>query len=508
MPQQPRSKPNLVERFLYGPNGDPMRQQKAGDDHLFQVDPYQNLMLNNWSAPTVPMYPAGTYGGRIQYAVEAGDLIDNSAVMACMNWLMRNLPKATPRVVVPGDDGEVPVPDHPFTKMLKRPNPFYSGTQLLRATVCSYYWDGNAYWRKIRNGAGQVIQYWYEPHWTIRPVRLADADFVTKYQVWRRTGGTMGQWFDVPVEDIVHFRWSFSAYNGMLGMAPLASALRDVFTDNEASRYSATMFRNLGVVGGIVSSGSEDLPINNVDKLKAELQALTTGDERGKWLVEDVPLNFAFPASDPTKMSTRENRKISEERVAALLGVPASVAGLGAGLDRNTYSNADDAIRRAYDDNIIPTLASWAEEIDIQTLPDFTSKDAETLEFDTSHISVLRGNVEAREQSTADLYSKGVITRAQAKIRIGLKPETDGSDDVYFTKDGPIGQDVADTSAPAETLPGLAGRSAPLYLNGNGNGHAQGKAAKKPQRELVEAAIASEVKAEIKRVYDEAADKA
>ncbi len=442
----PERKPNIVERFLYGPNGDPQRQRKAAPE--FQLDPYQNLILNSLSVPQVPMHAAGTYGGRVQYAIEAGDLIDNSAVMACMNWLMRNLPKATPRVVLPTDDGVQPVPNHPFTAILKRPNPYYSGTQLLRATVCSYYWDGNAYWRKIRNGAGQVIQYWYEPHWTIRPVRLSDADFVTKYQVWRRTGGTMGKWFDLAVEDIVHFRWSFSAYNGMLGMAPLSSALRDVFTDNEASRYSATMFRNLGVIGGIVSPGSEDLPIGDIHQLKDDLQALTTGDERGKWLVEDVPLNFSFPASDPGKMSTRENRKISEERVAALLGVPASVAGLGAGLDRNTYNNADDAIRRAYDDNIIPTLASWAEEMDIQTLNDFTNVDAQTVEFDTSGITVLHGNVEVREASTANLYKSGVISRAQAKIRINLKPEPDGSDDVYYGKTEPVSQDVAVGESP------------------------------------------------------------
>jgi hypothetical protein len=31
--------------------------------------------------------------------------------------------------------------------------------------------DGNAYWRKIRNSIGDVLGYWYLPHWLVSPQR-------------------------------------------------------------------------------------------------------------------------------------------------------------------------------------------------------------------------------------------------------------------------------------------------------------------------------------------------
>lgn len=505
MQQQRKRQPTVLERFLFGPRVNDGLQAKG----LFQVEPYQNLVMSQWAGPNVPMYPAGTYGGRINYTVEAGDLIDNSAVMACINWLMRTFPQSKPRVVLENDSGldPVPVPNHPLTALLKRPNPFYSGTQLWRATVTSYYWDGNAYWRKVRNAVGQVIQLWYEPHWTIRPVRRSSDDFITTYQLWRNR-----EWVDVPVEDIVHFRWSFSAYNQMLGMAPLASALRDVFTDNEAARYTAVMFRNLGVVGGIVSSGSEDLPINNVDQLKAELQALTTGDERGKWLVQDVPLDFKQMDTDPTKMDTRANRKIGEERISALLGVPASVAGLGAGLDRNTFTNSEEAIKWAYNNNIIPTQDSMAEELDIQLVPDFTNVEAQTIEFNQAKITVLQGDQAQKDQSTALLYNAGVIKRSEARKRAGQVPAEDGSDDIFKPAPIPAFPPASALSAPPQGGGGQEGAAAEQPIKSNGH-LALGldlevKAQeKRPTRRTIEEAIAAEVKDEIERVYDEAAGK-
>lgn len=507
---------------------EPQREEKAGG--LFPFSPYS---ISNWQAPIGPVnVTSGYYSGTFDYNVLSGDLIDNSAVMACLNWLMRNFPKSTPRVVLETEDGLEPVVGHELTKKLKRPNGFYAGTQLWQATVLSYNWNGNAYWRKVRNGMRQVIQLWYEPHWNMRPVRSNANEYVSKYQVWRDS-----KWGDVPTEDVVHFRWGLDPRNDMMGLSPLASALREVFTDNEASRYAAIMFKNRGLPPVIISSADGETPMDyaTAQRIKAEWIVATTGDARGEPVVAVQPLKFEMPDLDPSKMDTRGNRKISEERVSALLLIPASVAGLGAGLDRNTYNNAEDAIRRAYDDNILPSQDSMAEELDIQLLPDFSTIEQETIEFDQSKVGVLRGDQERKDTVTALLWNAGAITLGQTSIRLGYPPPDDGTELLRKPELAPPPTPPVLALAPGQEeeeegeVPVKRLLSTNGHRNGNSNGHAPsgdsyvshdaaqelamlvltpGYKAKKDaeaEREKIEAAIRKQVQEEIEAMYDELA---
>jgi hypothetical protein len=81
----------------------------------------------------------------------------------------------------------------------------------------------------------------------------------------------------------------------------------------------------------------------------------------GKTKVEQ----FGF---SPEQLLLRELRRIPEERVTAVLGVPAIVAGLGAGLDRSTFTNMAEAREAAYESGIIPTQRIIAEDIRFQLL--------------------------------------------------------------------------------------------------------------------------------------------
>src|SRR5437764_9395761 len=93
---------------------------------------------------------------RINYEAEAGDLTANSAVMACVQWICRTFPESPIRVARATKNGHEPLPDHPLTQLLRRPNSYYPGLLLWQATLISWNIDGNAYWLKQRNGAGKV----------------------------------------------------------------------------------------------------------------------------------------------------------------------------------------------------------------------------------------------------------------------------------------------------------------------------------------------------------------
>lgn len=393
----------------------------------------------NWDSPLPST--------KINYAEEVGDLSTSSAVMACIQWITRTFPEAPIEVKAGlGPDAEV-VPDHALTAILAKPNDFYSGLLLWSATLSSFIISGNAYWLKVRSARGDLLQLWYEPHFTISPTWDTDGkSFINGYQILRG-----GKPYYVGVDDVVHFRYGIDPKNPRLGLSPLASALREVYTDNEGSNYSASILRNMGVMGLVVSPGTPDGVIEDTTGLKRDLIAKTTGDRRGEPFVAGMPIKVERMAWNPVEMNTREVRRIPEERIAALIGIPAVVVGLGAGLDRSTFSNQRDAREAAYESCIVPTQRLLAAELDTQLLPDLGNTDTEHVGFDLAHVRALQEDQDKLVARNVLAFKGGLIRRSEGRKAIGL--ETDAADNVFI-------QDLVNVSAritevdPAGTLEG------------------------------------------------------
>lgn len=363
-----------------------------------------------------------THGSKVNYAIEAGDLKDSSMVMACINWITRTFPQAPIKIMDVGDeDNPEQIKNHPLVQLLRRPNPYYSGLNLWKPTLMDLNLDGNAYWRKVRNGDKRTIALYYEPYWNMRPRRKSGTEFISHYEIWRNR-----EWQEIKSEEIVHFRNGLNPANEMYGLSPLASALREVFTDNEAARFTSSLFMNRGVMGALVSP-EIGFQIDDPQRIKQHLTETTTGDRRGEYTVVSVPTRVQWPQIDPSKMVATDARRTPEERVAALLGVPAVVAQLGAGLDKSTYNNFDQAVETAWNSNLLPTYMVIADDLDIQLLPEFGDPAKQDIVFDTSGIKVLQSDNNNHQIQVRLATQAGIFTVNEARLEFGLPP-LDGGD--------------------------------------------------------------------------------
>lgn len=362
-------------------------------------------------------------GTRHDYDREVGDRMGSSVIMAPLLWMARNFPEAP--LIVTDADG-TPDEDHQLPRLVRRPNPHYSGIILWMATILSWVVDGNAYWIKIRNRLGAVVELWWVPHWMIEPHADSDTEFVDHY---RYTPD--GRQVRLDVDDVVHFRYGLDPYNPRKGMSPLNSVLREVFTDDEAANFSASLLRNVGVPGLIVApKGDNSLTKDEADANKAYMEEQFSGDNRGKPLVNRGPTEVHEFGFSPEQMTLRELRRIPEERVSGVLGVAAIVAGLGAGLDRSTFANFKEAREAAYEENLIPTQRMFAEEIRHQLLPDFDEPPVTSeVAFDLSNVRILQADRNSEAERIETLYKGGIVTRAEARQEQGL--DTSPADDVY-----------------------------------------------------------------------------
>src|SRR5260370_3396111 len=102
-------------------------------------------------------------------------------------------------------------------------------------------------------------------------------------------------------------------------------------------------------------------------------------------------VQFGFSAGE---MGLGAIRDIPEERVTAVLGIPAAVVGFGTGLQTAKVGATMSELRdQAYENCIIPTQRLVADELSVQMLPDFaTPAELARLEvaFDLSKVRVRR----------------------------------------------------------------------------------------------------------------------
>jgi HK97 family phage portal protein len=374
-------------------------------------------------------YSSGFYGGDIDYNAEAGDLGLNSIVMACVNWIADNFAGAPVIVTMPKGDDREPVKGHLLTQLLENPNPYYSGALLWKPTLYSYHVAGNAYWQKIRSPIGQVRHLYYLPHTIVRCVSL-EGEFISYYEIWDGV-----RWNAVPREDIVHFRNGLKVGDRRYGVGDLDSVLREVFTDNEAARFSANILRNMGIPGGIISSSDSDNPITDAPAIKAAFMNATTGDRRGEVIVVTTPLKYDPPTTNPKDINVDEFRKKAEERIPAVLGIHPAVPGLGAGLDRSTYSNMEEAFRAAWRNNLIPTQTVLAAELTTQLLPDL-GRPNERVEFDYSDVEALQESRNDQVTRAVAAYNAGLVKRSEARQWLGLQSDPD--DEQYKSSPAPV----------------------------------------------------------------------
>jgi HK97 family phage portal protein len=313
------------------------------------------------------------------------------------------------------------VDDHELTALIERPNQFWSGELLWQATVLSLALSGNGYWVKVTDRQLRVIELWWAPSSLIEPRWPLDgSEFISHYEYKPGT-----QTITLKPSEVVHFRWGVDPENQRLGLSPLASVLREVYSDIEAAAFSAALLRNMGVPGLIISPDG-DAVIGDDDMAAAEaaMEEKFTGSRRGKPLIAGAPTKVQQFGFSPEQMDLRSLRRLPEERVSAVLGVPAIVAGLGAGLDRSTFANMAEAREMAYESCIIPVQRLMASDLKNQLLEDFESDlKAVRCRFDLTEVRVLQEDENKKTERKLKELNGGAITLAEYRRETGRDAE-------------------------------------------------------------------------------------
>lgn len=406
---------------------------------------------------------------RFDYRREIGDCLDSSVVTAPVQWLQRSLPEARLALRRRQRGGKlVDLADHPLLALIQNPNPFYGDIALWFGTVLSYCIDGNAYWIKVRNRAGRPVELWYVPHWLVDPRPVEDGSGFLDHYRYSPGGGSAP--IRLEPADVVHFRHGINPRNLLKGLSPIDGVIREIFMDLEASNFVASLLRNMGVPGVVISPKGGAMPApDDVEATKAWFQQAFGGDQRGGPLVMGAPTEVTPYGFNPQQMNMSEARDVAEERICACLGVPAAVVGFGAGLQQTKVGATMSELRKlAWHNGVLPMGRALVDELKRSLLGDYGDPAGLDLYWNTDEVLALQEEEDKQEERWNRRLAAGGITVLE--WRQGLGMEGDDSHRIYLRPTSvvevPEGQAIRAQPAEPKWLRGKARASVQALARG------------------------------------------
>jgi HK97 family phage portal protein len=356
-----------------------------------------------------------TPGTQINWDRITGDLWECPAVQACLNWLFRNFPQAPPIVNVKDSAGEWKIAkEHPLVNLLNRPNQDYDGSILFQGLILSWITNGNAYAEIVRSTGGEVIELYWIPHHLVTVWTDPKSDNLIDYYRYRTPNGDERI---LTPDKMLHLKFGFNPYDTRLGMSPLFSAKRGIYTLQLAANYGANMMRNFGTIGMFVSPNDPTVTIEP-ETIADKINAKTTGDMVGSTTVLDFMAKVDYPKSSPQDMALDTIQDIPEKDICALIGIPDKVIGLYCARDSQTYASAVEAREIAWEECVMPMGTGMAAQIGFKLLPEFTT--ARTLQAKRQELTRVQLAFDYRDVRPLQPDLDKLNTRELMVFRMGL----------------------------------------------------------------------------------------
>ena len=366
---------------------------------------------------------------------KVGDGSNNSAVEACLSTLANAV--SEPPIGEVTEDGINQ--DALAAKLLARPTAWMRGSLLTRHIVVAVNVVGHAVLWKQRSAAGRVVGLPPLPPTMVEPgdgySQLATLE--ERSEVAEGRGATITHFEYSPperspirleIDDVVYLRQDVDTHDLKRGTSKLRTVLREVLQDEEAGLFAAALLANMGIPGVMLipdlGPGEPGPDEKEAEAVAKQFHQRFSGPRRGRPLMMTGKVDVKVLSFNPDQMNFEIMRRIPEERISAVTGVPAILAGLGAGLDKATYSNARELREFFTEQSVIPFWSLLEEEYTWQLMPDFGGGE---LGYDLTDVRALQQDQDALWKRNLEALERGAITVAEFRKAVGLE-EIPGTD--------------------------------------------------------------------------------
>ena len=403
----------------------------------------QNMVLNTKEGPIIAYSNVGT---QTQPKESYADLAregyqENAIVYRCVNEIA-NGASAVKFGLYRGDQ---PIEQHPLLDLLMRPNPMNSQSEFFQEVYSYLLLAGNSY--ILKTGAENRTP---SELYTLRPDRMkivpskreiplsfeyvVNGQTTASYPVDQSTGGS-------DIKQVM----LFNPLNDYYGLSPLKAASVDIDQHNLANKHNVMLLMNGARPSGAVvyrpkdeSGANTMLTDTQREQLRGDLLHRFEGSTNaGRTMILEGDFDYKEMGMSPKDMDFASMKNFAAKDIALCFGVPSQLVGIP---DSNTYSNMQEARLALYEETIIPMLRHIESDLNEWLVPTF-GEDL-TLKYLVDDIPAITERRRMIYDNVITAVDKGIITRNEARERLGLKP-INGGDEVYISANlFPLGSEV------------------------------------------------------------------
>lgn len=323
-----------------------------------------------------------------------------------------------------GDIKEMDV--HPALDLLYRCNPYQTRAEFWETTLINLKCTGDAYWYKIRNKGGRVVELW-----NLRPDMVSitpdDTTFIKNYKFSKSDGTEVL----IATEDIVHFKYPdpLSTY---LGMSPLKAASKRVQTEDYATTYQRDFFLNSARPDAVIKNPNTDLNDDQKKDIKEGWDKRFRGvGNSSKVAILEGGLDYQLISISQKEMDYIESLKFTRDDILAVFKVPKPIIAITEDVN---YANAKTAMSIFLSETIKPEISRMVEKINEELIiPDFG---------DEFYLDFVDPTTENRTDELAE-YANGIQNKwlliNEVRAMEGLPPVKGGWSFYGSALDVPIG---------------------------------------------------------------------
>lgn len=349
-----------------------------------------------------------------------------------------------------GDDIEE-ITEHPFLELMRRPNPWTSGTDLRWITSVFMDLTGEAYWYIVKDGIGVPRQLWAIPSQYLRPIPGTSLDeFIVGYEYVRGKSNAI-----IPAEDVVEFKYA-NPLNQLGGFAPILGIVDAVYVNSKMAEFTEAMFENKARIGGVLETDSK-VSAPELERFRESWKQKYAGVAKsGATVILPPGLKYQRDFVTPDEMSYIEGKRITREEICAGLGCPEALFNPGA-----IRANVEAAQYQHQLGAVLPWLRKMDDTLNGDFLPIYDDKI-----FVASEDPVVSDRV-ADAQVRTQYISAGVMSINDVRPELGLEPIEGGEEPLVNSMLAPLHQVVEEPEPTPSQLAPFAGANNPPKPNDN-----------------------------------------
>ena len=406
-------------------------------------------------APRVIINKLNSYAGKHRkYQDFSKDGYEQNSIAYRSINLIANNASAVKINVYSGDDK---LENHELISLLNRPNPLQSQVEFFHSMISYLLISGNSY--MLRDKEFGIPKELY----LLRPDRIeikASSSMIPDYYCYKIDNKIISEY---PVDkftgasQVKHVKL-WNPLDDFYGLSPMSAASYNIDQHNMAGLHNVSLLKNGCTPSAMLKFQPKDetgMTATLTDDQRAAVlndleSRFSSVNNSGRPMLLEGDFDYVQMGLNPKDMDFLELMNMSAREIALCFGVPAQLVGLS----DTTYANVAEARLSLYEETIIPLLNRVESDLNEWLAPLYDGDI--TIKYDLDAIPAMAEKRRRVYENVSQGVTNGIITRNEARERLGLEP-IDGADSLLVQSNlFPLGEvndstDEEDNDTPVDS---------------------------------------------------------